>query len=147
MISLPTPQGFLSPADETTATKTFTAGNEDGLEMEIVLHGYKSESLGEEFYAKSNGYFSANVKITNMTDRMYQQTTSPCCCDDPLHNHKLIIDLSDENGHAIDLPADEQDELPMIAAGIALYEEDIYTNQELFFGHGLFPVRRFQRKQ
>ena len=183
VITQPSVQGFVSPSDEMNATKSFSASNEGGLVMEITLHGYASESLGEEFYVKSNEYFRADVKLTNTSDQTYQQLIHACYGSIPPHNHEWEIDLKDENGHAlvpssfgfihldllrpwhlaagtarewalylaagekrlidkekdaeklaeIDLPADGQNELPMIAAGIALYEEDIYTNHELDF--------------
>lgn len=194
----PTVQGFVSPNDETVTTKTFTVRNEDGLEMEIVLYGYASESLREEFYVKSNAYFLADVKITNTTDQMYQQTTIACHGDTPPHNHELKIDLNDGNGHElvlssfgfmhpdlnrpwffrensteewhlklaageecvvdmkndaekaseIDLPSDGQDELPLCATGVALYDRDIYINDMLVFsGTVSFPYAVFSGNQ
>ena len=188
------PKGFVSPADEISATKTFTASNEDGLVMEITLHGYASESLGEEFYVKSNEYFRAHVKITNTADQMYQQTTVACHGDTLSHNHELKIDITDGNEHAlvlssfgfmhpdllrpwifreksteewhlklaageecivdmktdaekvaeIDLPSDGQDELPLCATGVALYDRNIYTNDALMFSGTIsFPYAIF----
>lgn len=178
------PQNFVSPKDETPAIKTFSASNEDGLVMEIILHGYASKTLGEKFYVKSNEYFRAQVKITNTSDQIYQQNTYACHGDTPPHNHELEIDITDGNGHAlvlsysgfmhpdllrpwdfkgktfeewdlrlaageeifvfdketepekvseIDLVSDGQSEIPMGAAGVALYGKDIYTNGELDF--------------
>ena len=85
--------GPVTPADEESATYTVTSASEDGIEIEITAHGYKSESQKKDFYVKSNEYFLVDVKITNRSDASVYKHTS-CTESDPAHNHEIGVDLS-----------------------------------------------------
>ncbi|MBQ8496451.1 MAG: hypothetical protein IJ489_03225 [Clostridia bacterium] len=63
----PAPVGFISPDDEIETTKTFFKENDD-IRLEFTFYGYASESLGEEFYLKSNERIRASAKATNLSD-------------------------------------------------------------------------------
>ena len=82
-----------TPADEEGATHTVTSTSEDGIEIEVTVHGYKSESQKKDFYVKSNEYFLVDVKITNRSDASVYKRTS-CMESDPAHNHEIDVDLS-----------------------------------------------------
>ena len=65
------------------------------MKLEVTLHGYKSESLGKEFYVKNNEYFLVDVKLTNESDTPVYQFLPTSCRDCTLaHNHELSFDLS-----------------------------------------------------
>ena len=49
---------FISPDDEEKTTKTIVTENDDGMKMEVIIHGYKSESLGKDFYVKNNAVWN-----------------------------------------------------------------------------------------
>ena len=59
------PQSFVSPEDEIKITKTFTGVNEYGMRMDISVQGYASESLGMDFYLKSNEENAFEFTLTN----------------------------------------------------------------------------------
>ena len=59
------PQSFVSPEDEVKITKTFTGVNAYGMRMDISVQGYASESLGMDFYLKSNEENAFEFTLTN----------------------------------------------------------------------------------
>ena len=86
---------FDSPEDEEKATYTVTQTDENGLTLEVTIHGYKSESLGKEFYVKNNEYFLADVKLTNGSDTPVYQFLPTACRDcSPAHNHEISFDIA-----------------------------------------------------
>ncbi len=86
---------FISPEDEESTTYTVTQTDENGLKLEVTLHGYKSESLGKEFYVKSNEYCLADVKLTNESDTpVYQFLPTSCRDCTPAHNHEISFDIA-----------------------------------------------------
>ena len=88
--------GTFLPMDEESATYTVTKKNEDGVEIEVTVHGYKSEALKKDFYVKSNDYFLVDVKITNRSESSIYRNTSCLDCD-PAHNHEIGVDISYED--------------------------------------------------
>lgn len=86
---------FVSPEDEESAVYTVTQTDENGLTLEVTIHGYKSESLGKEFYVKNNEYFLADVKLTNGSDTPVYQFLPTACRDcSPAHNHEISFDIA-----------------------------------------------------
>jgi hypothetical protein len=86
---------FDSPEDEEKAAYTVTQTDENGLTLEVTIHGYKSESLGKEFYVKNNEYFLADVKLTNGSDTpVYQFLPTACRDSSPAHNHEISFDIA-----------------------------------------------------
>ena len=86
---------FISPEDEEAAVYTAVQSSEDGLKLEVTLHGYKSESLGKAFYVKNNEYFLVDVKLTNESDTpVYQFLPTSCRDCTPAHNHEISFDLA-----------------------------------------------------
>ena len=86
---------FISPEDEESTVYTVTQTDENGLKLEITLHGYKSESLGKEFYVKNNEYFIADVKLTNESETPVYQFLPTACRDmSPSHNHEISFDIA-----------------------------------------------------
>lgn len=86
---------FVSPEDEESTVYTVTQTDENGLKLEVTLHGYKSESLGKEFYVKNNEYFVADVKLTNESDTpVYQTLPTACRGMSPSHNHEISFDIA-----------------------------------------------------
>ena len=170
---------FISPSDEESAVYTVTQTDGNGLKLEVTLHGYKSESLGKEFYVKNNEYFLADVKLTNESSTpVYQWLPTACREMSPAHNHEIKFDIANgdyklnsssfgfacpertdlwtvepgasyewqlklavgeqQNGKQ-DLPADGTG----YAAGIKLYEKDIFTDHICAFeGNFSFAYRK-----
>ncbi len=86
---------FDVPEDEAPAEQTVTQTNENGLKLEVTLHGYKSESLGKDFYVKNNEYFTVDVKLTNESaDSVYQYLPTSCRESTPSHNHEISFDIA-----------------------------------------------------
>lgn len=86
---------FVSPEDEENAVYTVMQTDENGLTLEVTLHGYKSESLGKEFYVKNNEYFIADIKLTNGSDvPVYQFLPTSCRSCSPAHNHEISFDIA-----------------------------------------------------
>ena len=86
---------FITPEDEQTATKTFSQTNEDGLKLEVMLHGYTSESSQKDFYVKNNEYFLVDVKLTNESQTtFYQYLPTACRGCSPAHNHEIGFDIA-----------------------------------------------------
>ena len=86
---------FISPSDEESAVYTVTQTDGNGLKLEVTLHGYKSESLGKEFYVKNNEYFLADVKLTNESSTpVYQWLPTACREMSPAHNHEIKFDIA-----------------------------------------------------
>lgn len=93
---------FDSPEDEEKATYTVTQTDENGLTLEVTIHGYKSESLGKEFYVKNNEYFIADVKLTNGSDTPVYQFLPTACRDcSPAHNHEISFDIANGGDHKL----------------------------------------------
>ena len=89
-------KGFVIPEDETEVLCTVSADNADGLQMEITVHGYQSESLNKDFYVKNNEYFLVDVKVTNTSENPLWQWLPTYCrtlMGTP-HNHEIKFDLS-----------------------------------------------------
>ena len=53
-----------TPADEIPTQKTFSVRNDDLILLEITVNGYKSESLGLDFYVKNTEYITGVAKVT-----------------------------------------------------------------------------------
>jgi hypothetical protein len=86
---------FVSPEDEESAVCTVTQTDENGMKLEITLHGYKSESLGKEFYVKNNEFFLADIKLTNESDTTFYKFLPTSCRDcTPAHNHEIDFDIA-----------------------------------------------------
>lgn len=91
---------FVSPSDEEIAFLTVASSNSDGIKLEVTLHGYKSESLGKDFYVKSNEYVLADVKITNTSDTsVYQILPTYCRESAEPHNHEISFTISNKDGY------------------------------------------------
>ncbi len=95
--TLPTPEYFVSPEDEAQATKTFTATNKDGIEVNLIVYGYASENLGMDFYVKSSEPILIVSKITNKSTSAIYQTTP--------HNDRnyfyFTSDIADSQGNSL----------------------------------------------
>ncbi len=149
---------FISPDDEEKTTKTFVTENSDGMKMEVIIHGYKSESLGKDFYVKNNESICIDAVITNDSENVYKQFLSTYCHGS--HTHEIDVHIADENGHKLTdkfalEPCPEAIQIWEIAAngaqygfklkyvagetiwgndkgikldGITLYDSSIYTN-------------------
>ena len=87
---------YTVPADESCAEYTVSAFTEDGLKMEITVHGYQSKILDKDFYVKNNEYFLVDVKVTNESEiGLYQWLGSYCRHSlGPSHNHEIGFDIS-----------------------------------------------------
>ena len=85
------------PADETQVARTLTASSTDGIDMEVTVLGYSSETLGESFYAKGSGPVTVKVKITNNSGKTLYQTL-PSYCHGNGHNHEVEVSLADADG-------------------------------------------------
>ena len=86
---------FTSPTDEEKAVYTVSHVNMDEIKIEVTVHGYQSESLGKDFYVKSNEYILADVKVTNLSqDPIYQFLPTHCREGAIPHNHEIGFDLS-----------------------------------------------------
>ena len=90
---------FVSPDDEEKTTKTIVAENDDGMKMEVIIHGYKSESLGKEFYVKNNEFIRIDAVITNDSENVYKQFLPTYCHGS--HTHEIDVDITDGNGHRL----------------------------------------------
>lgn len=90
---------FISPDDEEKTTKTFMTENDDGMKMEVIVHGYKSESLGKEFYVKNNEFICIDAVITNDSENVYKQFLPTYCHGS--HTHEIDVDITDGNGHKL----------------------------------------------
>ena len=90
---------FISPDDETKTTKTIVTENDDGMKMEVIIQGYKSESSGKEFYVKNNEFICIDVVIINHSENIYKQFLPTCCHGS--HTHEIDMDITDGNGHRL----------------------------------------------
>ena len=97
---------FVSPTDEMPVLRTIVSENEDGLKMEITLHGYASESLGKTFYVKNNEYFLVDVQISNTSENSFYQCLPTWCRHfSEKYNHEIFFDISDEKGNRLNSSA------------------------------------------
>ncbi len=92
------PQSFVSPVDEIKVTKTVSGVNIYGMRMNIFVQGYASESLGMDFYLKSNEENAFEFTLTNGTDEDIWQFA-------PDLTHRFWFDVaeSEQGGQLIDL--------------------------------------------
>ena len=91
-----------APADEITVTKTFSAKDEMGLQMEIVISGYASESLNQKLYVKNGEAFNVEVRVKNLTERDILHLSSTLCHDSEHdHLHDLQFYIQDGEGHSL----------------------------------------------
>lgn len=92
-----------SPADEIPTQKVFRNSNDDML-LEITVNGYKSESLGLDFYVKNTEVIEVVAKVTNISenpdtiiyywdDCMYKDSGTGT-----IHNHTFFYDLTTKYG-------------------------------------------------
>ena len=82
------------PEGEVKVTKTITVVHDLGVKMEIVIYGYKDESLGEEFYVKSNEAILTETTVTNTSDQpIYQYLPTWCRYENMGHNHEVRFSL------------------------------------------------------
>ncbi len=90
-----TPVHGETPADEQKVFYIITQGNRDGIYIKISIAGYQSESLGKEFYVKSNEYFTVTVEVKNISaTTMYRSVRTDCPPDGPPHTHEDFLALS-----------------------------------------------------
>ena len=86
---------FSIPADEEMIVYTRSEESEDGVSVRITVHGYRSESEGLDFYAKSNEYFLIDVEVTNGSSKPIYYFLPRHCNEDTIpHNHEIGFDLS-----------------------------------------------------
>lgn len=90
---------FVSPEDEEKTTKTIVTENDDGMKMEVIVHGYASESLGKDFYVKNNEFIRIDAIITNNSVHNYKQFLPTYCHG--THTHEIDVDLADKNGNKL----------------------------------------------
>ena len=90
---------FVSPDDEEKTTKTFMTENDNGMKLEVIIHGYKSESLGKEFYVKNNEFIRIDAIITNDSEHIYKQFLPTYCHGS--HTHEIDVDIADQNGNKL----------------------------------------------
>ena len=80
--------------DEKSAVYQVVESNADGLQIEVTVHGYRSEKLKKSFYVKNNEYFLVEVKITNIgAEALYQWLPTSCRGSFPAHNHEIGFEL------------------------------------------------------
>ena len=97
-VSLVFPQSFVSPTDEIKVTKTVSGVNIYGMRMNIFVQGYASESLGMDFYLKSNEENAFEFTLMNGTDEDIWQF-APCLA----YNFYYDVEASEQGGQIIDL--------------------------------------------
>ena len=91
----PTHGEFIAPPDEQKTVFTVTQTNADGVCMKISVSGYRSESLGKEFYLKSNEYVIIDVEIQNLSSEpFYRIVPTDCAANAPDHLHDASLELS-----------------------------------------------------
>lgn len=62
----------VAPADEVRVQRTFSVSEApNGITLEVTVYGYSSETLGKDFYVKSNEFFRADVKVTNTSEKSF----------------------------------------------------------------------------
>ena len=77
--TVPTQNLFASPEDEERTTKTFTVKNEDDIEMRVLFYGYKSETLGMDFYVKNGEAIETEIQIINRSQNTIYRYSSHAC--------------------------------------------------------------------
>ncbi len=88
---------FESPVDEVKATSSRTDRDRNGLAMTVTFHGYASESLGMDFYLKSNEYFTVDVTLENNTGYdIHQYQPTSCHASDHAHLHELLFNAKND---------------------------------------------------
>ena len=86
---------FTSPEDEEEVFHHVSITDDNGVNMEVTLHGYRSESQNKLFYVKNNEYIIANIKITNSSNKpIYQFLPTYCRESEIPHNHEIGFDIS-----------------------------------------------------
>ena len=91
-----------APADEITVTKTFSAKDEMGLQMEIVISGYASEGLNQKLYVKKGEAFNVEVRVKNITERdILHLSSTSCHGSEHDHLHDLQFYIQDGEGHSL----------------------------------------------
>lgn len=94
----------VAPADEVRVQRTFSVSEApNGITLEVTVYGYSSETLGKDFYVKSNEFFRADVKVTNTSEKSFWQFLPTACRENGRanHNHEIAFSLSDGKGHAL----------------------------------------------
>ena len=94
----------VAPADEVRVQRTFSVSEApNGITLEVTVYGYSSETLGKDFYVKSNEFFRADVKVTNTSEKSFRQFLPTACRENGSanHNHEIAFSLSDGKGHAL----------------------------------------------
>lgn len=94
----------VAPADEVRVQRTFSVSEApNGITLEVTVYGYSSETLGKDFYVKSNEFFRADVKVTNTSEKSFWQFLPTFCRENmnDKHNHEIEFSLSDGKGHAL----------------------------------------------
>ena len=103
--TVPTQNLFASPEDEERTTKTFTVKNEDDIEMRVLFYGYKSESLGMDFYVKSHEWIEAEVQIINRSPNTIYRYINHACGGTVLGDEdcgcEFYFDLRDDAGRQL----------------------------------------------
>ena len=85
----------VSPSDEKKVFCIYKQTNADGIFIQISIAGYQSESLGKEFYVKSNEYFTVEVTVKNTSSRTFCRTVYTDCSESAVpHSHEEGLDLS-----------------------------------------------------
>lgn len=86
---------FVSSSDEQRVFYIFRQTSADGIFMQISVAGYQSESLGKEFYVKSNEYFTVDVTVKNTSSTTYYRTAYTDCSEGAVpHSHEEGLELS-----------------------------------------------------
>ena len=85
----------VSPSDEKKVFCIYKQTNADDIFIQISIAGYQSESLGKEFYVKSNEYFTVEVTVKNTSSRTVYRTVYTDCSESAVpHSHEGRLDLS-----------------------------------------------------
>ena len=80
--------------DEKSAVYQVVESNADGLQIEIAVHGYRSEKLKKSFYVKNNEYITVEVKLKNLSDAPVWQWLPTACRDSGTpHDHEIGAEL------------------------------------------------------
>ena len=92
---------YTAPSDEKNATYIITQGDVNGVFVKISIDGYQSESIGKEFYVKSNEYFTVDIEVRNISaSPLYRIVYTDCDKSAVPHVHGDMLALTFE-GHGL----------------------------------------------
>ena len=96
---LPVPESYYAPNDEEKTHLTYTVTNAEGLTLEVILYGYRSDIIGKNLYFKYGEPIPMKIRIQNNTDApIYQYLPTQCHESIPHHAHEIAIFL--QNSHS-----------------------------------------------